>query len=424
MPDISKNRYDSFLVWLYCNDKAHLIPNHIKQLIPNSTASTWRNVDYNNFIGNELRTIQNEALDHYTLLQEHRNLKRVVTVITKVWLGVSSVLMPIIHKQKEMEALIVDEVQRLFVVMPKRTALRLWRLSPSMFYERISRLKAQCGISPLDRCFKRHPLQLSMDEVRKIKMLYEDASKSCWPSSSLYYHGLRNCELYVSLSTFYKYVNLLGLKRKFPKAIQKTEGLRAFQPNQYLHVDTTKWELESGIKACIVFVTDNFSRAILGWSVSLNNNAQNVIAALQQTIATINQCHPKHACTVLVADGGGENHGITISELLRQCPQPQINKVIAQKDIVFSNSPVEAVNRTVKKYLRHHKPRSELELKRVIQFIVQDYNHIRPHISLNGLMPIEAYTDSQKVLDFSREKRNAKALRLAQNQKNGCETCR
>lgn len=87
------------------------------------------------------------------------------------------------------------------------------------------------------------------------------------------------------------------------------------------------------------------------------------------------------------------------------------------QDIRFSNSPVEAVNLTVKKYLRHHKPRSEPELKRVIQFVVQDYNSICPHVSLNGLMPMEAYTDSQKVLGFSRQKRNAKVLRLAQNQK-------
>lgn len=41
-----------------------------------------------------------------------------------------------------------------------------------------------------------------------------------------------------------------------------------------LALDTTKWELENGAKACIVFVTDNFSKTILGWNMSLSGKAQ------------------------------------------------------------------------------------------------------------------------------------------------------
>jgi hypothetical protein len=44
-------------------------------------------------------------------------------------------------------------------------------------------------------------------------------------------------------------------------------------------------------------------------------------------------------------------------EDIRKEPQ-QKSKIIAQKDISFSNSPIEAINKIIKKYLRFYKPAS------------------------------------------------------------------
>ena len=80
-------------------------------------------------------------------------------------------------------------------------------------------------------------------------------------------------------------------------------GLTTTAPNQFLHVDTTFWNIEYDVKAAIVFVSDNFSKAIQGWNITLHKNADNVKCALEKAIQTIHQFHPAHLCVMLMADG-------------------------------------------------------------------------------------------------------------------------
>ena len=71
-----------------------------------------------------------------------------------------------------------------------------------------------------------------------------------------------------------------------------TKEIVSTAPNQFLHVDTTFFPLPDSTKAAIVFVSDNFSKHILGWARSLKHSAQNVMEALQMTIQTIRTYHP------------------------------------------------------------------------------------------------------------------------------------
>ena len=59
----------------------------------------------------------------------------------------------------------------------------------------------------------------------------------------------------------------------------------------------------------------------------------------------ISQFTPKNA--QLIADGGSENNNIYVDELLTKNPNT-LTKLIAQKDISFSNSMVEAINKILK----------------------------------------------------------------------------
>lgn len=279
------------------------------------------------------------------------------------------------------------------------------------------------GLSPADRCFQRHPLQLALHEVQIIKSLFADPDKACWPAASLYYAGLRFHGLHIALSTFYKYTRLLGLKRKPHKRKTKAVGLRASRPNQYLHVDTTHWELECGIKAAIVFVSDNFSKAILGWRVALSKHAAHVVMALRDAVTTIHQHHPSQTSSILVADGGGENHAACVEELLQSSAPPDILKVIALKDIQFSNSPIEAINKIYKQYLRHYQPRTQAALQAVTALFVHDYGSARPHGSLKGLIPMEAYANPDQILDFRQAVQNARTQRIAENKAVNCPLC-
>jgi putative transposase len=96
----------------------------------------------------------------------------------------------------------------------------------------------------------------------------------------------------------------------------------------------------------------------------------------------------------LVADGGSENHSITVQKLLESSKNPEIHKIIARKDITFSNSPIEAINKIMKHYLRSHKPDNLEDLQLLLPKIISDYQHQRPHGSLKGLIP----TNNQNVI--------------------------
>jgi len=303
-------------------------------------------------------------------------------------------------------------------------ALKIAGLTTHAFHYHLNKLKYLCHDSVWAACLRRHPLQLSFKEVNIMKQLLNDERFICWPVSSIAYFAQRTELLAVSLSTWYKYLPKISFKKKIRPEKETQTGLITTAPNQFLHVDTTFWNIEHDVKAAIVFVTDNFSKAILGWSVSLQKNAGNVKCALDHAIQTIHQYHPDHLCTILMADGGTENHNTTIHELLKNTPQPEITKIIAQKDISFSNAPVEAINKIIKNYLRHHNPSTLPLLIKCIRSIVYDYSFIRPHGSLNGATPMEVYTNQQLNINPKAFMIQSKTERIEQNRKHTCRICK
>ncbi|WP_162144104.1 DDE-type integrase/transposase/recombinase [Sporocytophaga myxococcoides] len=416
-----RNKYDTFIISLYASGKEYLLPEKFRYLVPYSTASSWRNLIMDAYMGHESRSIQYESLQLYEILEEHKNLKRTVKLLFKVWLTIASFLKPILKKSDN--EIFITQLQKLSNVLPRKMVLRLTGISASSFYYRVHKLKIKCSLSPVSLCLKRHPLQLAVKEVNTMKALFSDIRFTCWPIASIAHYARRNELLYASLSTLYKYSALLGFKRRFPKPDEKTKGIVSTAPNQFLHVDTTFYTLQEGIKSAITLVSDNFSRKILGWSISEKHGAENVKAALDMAIQTIQLYHPKHVVVTLVADGGSENHALSIEELIASTPLPGITKVIALKDIAFSNSPIEAINKIMKRYIRHKLPQTFNELLACIIRSIEDYNIYRPHYAINGLTPMEAYTQKIPDMEFSEQIRQAKAIRLEQNRKSTCQKC-
>ena len=229
--------------------------------------------------------------------------------------------------------------------------------------------------------------------------------------------------LHISLSTWYKYIQLLGLKRRFIRPPDKTKGIVSTAPNQFLHVDTTFYPLPDGTKAAIVFVSDNFSKYILGWACSLRNSAQNVIEALQMALRTIRKYHPDQLVSILVSDGGSENNALSVEEWLEITQDPKITKIIALKDIAFSNSPIEAIHKIMKRYIRKRDPRNFQQLINGLPAHISDYSDIRPHGSLQGYTPLETYAQKAISMDFSEQSKLAKAKRASLNKAQGCKNC-
>ena len=94
-------------------------------------------------------------------------------------------------------------------------------------------------------------------------------------------------------------------------------------------------------------------------------------------------------------------------------------KLVALRDINFSNSMIERVNRVFKyRYLFPKSPRDLKHLKRILKYFIDDYNNRRPHGQLDGLTPDQAWIglkptkkETMKVLTLAREKKMLGALK-------------
>lgn len=100
---------------------------------------------------------------------------------------------------------------------------------------------------------------------------------------------------------------------------------------------------------------------------------------------------------------------------------PVITHLIAQRDIEFSNSMIEAANKQLKyRFLYHQHIPDHASLAIYLQQAVEDYNN-RPHDVLNGLTPLEVLDG--KVFDkeaFHQQTGQAKNVRIVENKKAGC----
>src|SRR5580693_3763954 len=99
-------------------------------------------------------------------------------------------------------------------------------------------------------------------------------------------------------------------------------------------------------------------------------------------------------------------------------PIPKINHVIAQTEIHYSNSMIEAANKQLKyRFLYHQKIKDYSSLGPYLKDAIEDFNH-RPHAILNGLTPIELLQGKS----YDKETQNnflslAKQKRILENQK-------
>ena len=62
-------------------------------------------------------------------------------------------------------------------------------------------------------------------------------------------------------------------------------------------------------------------------------------------------------------------------------------------------------------------------LHHVTELFVQDYGSLRPHGSLKGLIPMEAYTKPDQALDLRQAIQQARAIRIAENKQVNCSFC-
>ena len=336
-------------------------------------------------MGSEISAIADNHSDLIQTLNQYPRMfyayGRLVKTLQSI-IGRNSEYLLSLRNNKE---LIVNAIIRTKQFVPIEKAVRIFNISKSTFHVWVTDVKLKCKSSYFGACNRIYSNQIIPSEIIAVKKALRNPRTLHWSIRSVYWKGIRNKELTLSLNSMYRLNKLLSIRNTKNKSKKKRrkKGLKASKPNQIWHADITTLKTLDKKRYYIYLLIDNFSRRILSYEV------RDKVSGLVTT-KTIKEAHEKATAiennlnVKLVVDGGPENNNHYVNDFINQS-SINIKKLVALVDIDKSNSMIEALNKTLKyHYIFPKKPRDLKHLKRTLRFFIHDYNTIRPHGALNG----------------------------------------
>lgn len=396
------------------------IPNDLISKIPKTNIHRWKKENNHKYLGCELTQFVNEELELIQKLNSSLCAKKVI----KAYFRLSDTLHDLLNKVpsfnkviKKNKQKIVETVEQIKNDLPIEQSLSFFSISRSTYQNYKNIVLNKCSSSYFDWCVHSYPNQLMKKEVEKIKAYFEDENYKYWSKISLYYLGLRNKDFAFCKTTFYKYANLLGYSTlRHLKSKQKYQSLATSKRNEIWCADVTKYKLSDGSSYSIHLLMDHYSRKVLGCKISKTPQAINITTLIKNAIV-----NTKEPPNYFLTDGGSENCNLLVKKLTNET---QIKHLIAQKDISFSNSGIEALNKILKhQFLRKKIITTEKQLKKEISDFITTYNNHRPHGALNGYTPNERYNNSRDFEWFSTAIKQQKNERSKHNKVKTCKKC-
>ena len=190
------------------------------------------------------------------------------------------------------------------------------------------------------------------------------------------------------------------------------------------HADITTLKTLDNKRHYIYLLIDNFSRRVLSYEIRDRVSGLVTAKTIYEAYNAALNIESQAIDVKLIVDGGPENNNIHVDGFINQS-SINIEKLVALRDIDKSNSMIEALNKTLKyHYIFPTKPKDINQLKRTINYFIEDYNFNRPHGSLNGLTPDEAYNGVQLPENYrTKILKQARIDRLTINRENKCNIC-
>ena len=163
---------------------------------------------------------------------------------------------------------------------------------------------------------------------------------------------------------------------RFPNLVA---GLELTGVNQIWSSDITYYRIGNRFYY-LTFVIDNYSRMIVGYSVSKQLlTEQTSLPALQMAL----RVRKPDPGLIFHSDGGGQYYSKSFLHLTASW---KIKNSMCE--MAYENPYAERVNGTIKnQYLIGYKPKNYNELEKETRRAVRNYNEIRPHQSLKRLTP-------------------------------------
>lgn len=404
-----------------------LLPPKYEKMIPRTNLYRWKNDEnINRFVGSGINQVAEKHKETIMTLNEF-------PVMFYAYARLISTVVGIVRKTQDYTKLVRDSkeevvkaIDRVKEHIPVEKAVKMFSISRATFYIWSSDIKHKCEKSYFNRCNRIYSGQIMPGEIENVKECLTDPATSHWSMKSIYYNGIRKKKISVSLNTLYminrrlKIRDTIGNRRKKKKP--KT-GIRAAAPNQIWHADITVLKTLDGVKQYIYLVIDNYSRKILSYEVCDKVSGLVRLSTLEESYEKAKGLS-ENLNVKLIVDGGSENNNIHIENFINRS-EINMEKLIALKDIDYSNSMVEATNKTIKyRYLFPDHPHNKDELISTLSNAVHDFNDVCPHGQLKGLTPNEAWRGVKSIDNLRTQLlQQAKIDRLEYNRTNVCRFC-
>lgn len=176
--------------------------------------------------------------------------------------------------------------------------------------------------------------------------------------------------------------------RKYPNCAKEIVPHRV---NEIWVSDITYYKTQNGF-VYISFITDAYSRKIVGYHVANTLETAHTLSALKMAIASA-----KGSLEGLIhhSDRGVQYCSHEYVKLLQDY---QITISMTEKGDPLENAIAERLNGIIKEeYLNHYSPVDIEEVREILKSSVNKYNTLRPHMSCNMLTPSDVYQNNLSV---------------------------
>lgn len=399
-----------------------------KSLIPRTTKQRWDKITHEEYFGYEMVKDYLEDFDHIKEVLINKHIKQGMKLMCALSYGYKDVIYDVDNGKKllrEHAEKITFGIQRFakYGNMNLSDTCHIFGVSRDWFYRH--RDKTKCKKSRIDRCFRQYPGQLTLEEVVQIKAIILAPENRRKTKTTLFYDSIRKGIITCSISTFFKYADLVGYQK-----IQKTKikyrkkGFRAAYPFEWLHVDVTHVQTQKDGVQYVAFIKDNFSKALLGYkSTSYRPDSGFIRDLFEDTFRKRRLLDLTHPINIL-SDGGSENKGALVDWINQVDAPPVVRKLTAKTDeFPFSNSMSESTHSIYKtEFLgKKHSLNIEEHLKNLEKFM-DYYNQCRYPSEHFGLTPYEVLEgETPNKSRFKEQIKQRQKKRLEENRNfNGC----
>ncbi len=247
------------------------LPIDIRNKIPATNKNRWLNESDAKYFGCDVAQFIKSEIELIKRTGKSSNAKLVLEsyfVLSDAYHDILNSVSGIKKQFANQKEKIVNVIENIKNVIPIQDALKVFNISRATYQNYKNLVINKCENSYFEWCTKKYPNQLLSKEVLKIKQYLENKDYQFWSKSSVYLLALRNKDVSICLTTFYKYSKLLGfIGNRHLQVRIKYGSLKSFRPNEIWSADVTILKTSDGVKHYIHFLMDHYSKKILGYVV-------------------------------------------------------------------------------------------------------------------------------------------------------------